>query len=378
VAASPSTGSSHRRRRATDALNLHLFDAQEFSPPHSPSAPSASSAATAGPASSPSGAGSERAGEPVDPWEVHTEDEARAFGSLLDAELEEESNQPLMPSCVGSRKGYGKKVERVRRTDAKKGIKLDFKQLACVEPAIDFLRRSQAAQRLGGHLWLNADVFAGPGALVSPLDAQKFVRLCAESIPQAVLSLGWGSTILSTTRTYTHEMIDRMIELCMYPIVKPSLPDPDMAGPSEGLTIPPAAASLHITFAVSAEYALSSADNLRRLLDTVPSTSLTIYSGVGSLGVTSATAQEFLRAFGKGRCFFDLKVTKPWRSYFWGQARNCGGASPKAVPTTPRQPGPGGEPSAFRGSIGPPSEALPPKGPRTPPAQPAGGLISIV
>mmetsp|Transcript_47590 Transcript_47590/g.101845 ORF Transcript_47590/g.101845 Transcript_47590/m.101845 type:complete len:628 (+) Transcript_47590:217-2100(+) len=273
-----------------------------------------------------------------------TNQEAKDFAAELEEELDVMC-PPLLQACAGSRK---KPPTGRRRTGWKKGIKLDFKHFACVEPTVAYLRKVKAAERLQGHLWLNADILIGPGAMMTPLDAQKFVRLCAEQLPEAVLSLGWGTTFLSTTRSYTSEMIDRMIELCMTPLVR--LPPPwELSSPSAGnegsepseiggssssatskrflpeveddYRKPLAAVCTHVTFAVAAEYALASAPNLKRLLDYIPGASLTIYSGVGSLGVATATVQEFVKTFGLRRCFFDLKVTRPWRWIFGG--RSC-------------------------------------------------------
>lgn len=284
--------------------------------------------------------------------DVSSADEAAAFRRELDKELDRMASQSVIPSCAGSRKssGSGASSSSGRTLGGRKGIKLDFKQFSCVEPTLQYLRKVGAVRRLGGHLWLNADVFAGPGALVTPLDAQKFVRHCAEYVPEAVLSLGWGATVLSTTRQYTHEMIYRMIELCMCPIVKHTLPcsrsppsaamDVDTTfGESEGgstgssalpsasddgeYVVAPAMACRHITFAVAAEYAMASVENLNSLLELMPTASLTIYTGVGSLGVTPATVEGLINAFGKSRCFFDLHVTRPWRSWFWGSSSSA-------------------------------------------------------
>jgi hypothetical protein len=268
--------------------------------------------------------------------------EAFLYEADLNQELSCAASGQLLPVCVGHRKSR-------RTTDAipglrmRKGVKLDFKRWDCVKPAIEHLRNVRAVERLRGHLWLNADVFAGPGALITPLDAWKFVRLCAENLPDAVLSLGWGSTVLSTTRKYTAEMITRMIELTMCPLVQQSLPcrdllpepghdsnsvdvshkegssGPMVRGSDEGFCVAPVAACQHMTFAVMAEFALASVSPLQRLLDSVPGASLTIYSGVGSLGVTPSIAREFLQAFGAHRCFFDLRVSRPWRTVIFGQ-----------------------------------------------------------
>mmetsp|Transcript_14625 Transcript_14625/g.28798 ORF Transcript_14625/g.28798 Transcript_14625/m.28798 type:complete len:537 (-) Transcript_14625:16-1626(-) len=260
--------------------------------------------------------------------------EAFMYEADLNQELNCATSGQLLPVCVGNRKSR-------RTTDAipglrmRKGIKLDFKRWDSVEPTIKHLRNVRAVERLKGHLWLNADVFAGPGSLITPLDAWKFVCLCAENLPDAVLSLGWGSTVLSTTRKYTTEMINRMIELSMCPSVQQSLPcrgllpetghdshsvasSHEASSNDERFCVAPVAACQHMTFAVMAEFALASITPLHRLLDSVPGASLTIYSGVGSLGVTPSMARDFLQAFGAHRCFFDLRVARPWRSVLFG------------------------------------------------------------
>jgi len=252
-------------------------------------------------------------------------DEAASFAQELDRELDANrtSSGSMLTACVGNRRGGFS----TKSSMTKKGIKLDFKQFSCIEPAITYLRDVDAARRLQGHLWLNADVFAGPGALLTPLDAREFVRLCAELLPEAVMSLSWGSSLLSTTRTYTHEMVDRMIELCMSPSV-PHLLQAPPAPTADGLTVvqqpqfktdgdvylTPVATCRHITFAVAAEYALRSSKGLQRLLESVPGASLTLFSGVGSFGVDPPTVQEIIKTYGRTRCFLDLKVIKPWRN----------------------------------------------------------------
>jgi hypothetical protein len=211
-----------------------------------------------------------------------------------------------------------------------KGVKLDFKCFDCVAPCIEYLRSIDAAKKLGGHLWLNADVFVGPGALLTPFDAKQFVRLCAENLPEAVLSLSWGSSMLSTMSSYSTEMVDSMIELCMTPIVPRQLPSPngshsavekdaiakrDLRVPVDGeMYFTPAAVCHHITFAVAVEYAQMSAEGLLKLLDAVPGTSLTLFSGYGSVGISPLYVKDLLNAYGTSRLFLDLKLSKAWRT----------------------------------------------------------------
>eukprot|EP00928_Gymnodinium_smaydae_P020671 TRINITY_DN1799_c0_g1_i2.p1 TRINITY_DN1799_c0_g1~~TRINITY_DN1799_c0_g1_i2.p1 ORF type:complete len:448 (-),score=42.97 TRINITY_DN1799_c0_g1_i2:184-1527(-) len=268
---------------------------------------------------------------------VSTDDEASAFSAELGKRLDAQAAQarPVGLGCAGARKRPC--AANVSHGKSLKGVKLDFKDISCVEPTIRYLKEKNVIERLNGHLWLNADVLVGPGAMMTPLDAQKFVQLCAENLPDAVLSLGWGSTILSTTRLYTQDMIQQMIELCMCPIVKhslllsPSSKGEDRHHDKDDVCICLAAKCRHITFAVAADYALASADNLRKLLDCVPNASLTIYSGVGSSGVSLTSVKAFIKAFGKSRCFMDLQVAKTWRSWIMG-THSKGQAVHKSAP----------------------------------------------
>jgi hypothetical protein len=277
-----------------------------------------------------------------------TSEEAAKFCREIDNELDQANAQgSAIASCVGSRRDHAPGRNFGPQLTLK-GIKLDFKRFDCVAPCIEHLRSLDAAKKLGGHLWLNADVFAGPGALLTPFDAKQFVRLCAESLPEAVLSLSWGASMLSTMKSYSSEMVDHMIELCMTPIVPRALPRPassngnlaeqgDTGGetgdhdssssdrgdgairtlrvPGDGeMYFTPAAVCSHITFAVAVEYAQLSADKLSRLLDAVPGSSLTLFSGYGSVGVSPLHVKELINSYGTTRLFLDLKLSKAWRS----------------------------------------------------------------
>eukprot|EP00811_Abedinium_folium_P030890 NODE_4983_length_1823_cov_18.758844.p1 GENE.NODE_4983_length_1823_cov_18.758844~~NODE_4983_length_1823_cov_18.758844.p1 ORF type:complete len:424 (+),score=92.31 NODE_4983_length_1823_cov_18.758844:202-1473(+) len=231
-------------------------------------------------------------------------DEAAEFAGVLVKELDLKSRGlgGTMVSCVGSRR-----IQERRKGLTMKGIKLDFKVSDAVAPTIAYLKAKDVAQRVKGHLWLNADVFAGPGMFIAPLDGKAFVRNCADVLPDAVLSLSWGSTWLTSARTLTDTMVNDMLELCMTPILPELLVD----GVPHNT---PAAKCHHITFGVGAEHALRSQQGLNKLLDKVPGASVTIFSGSGSLSITPATVQELINTYGERRLFLDLKLSKSWRS----------------------------------------------------------------
>jgi hypothetical protein len=100
-------------------------------------------------------------------------------------------------------------VAHVRAEGARRiGVKLDFKELSCVEPCVARLKDAgvgaperrgflgtgigspkRAAALAATPLWLNADVVRGPGGR-DPIDGERFVDLCAAACPTATLSLG--------------------------------------------------------------------------------------------------------------------------------------------------------------------------------------------
>ena len=74
------------------------------------------------------------------------------------------------------------------------GLKLDFKHSLAVEPCLRLL--TEAVTRSGTQwrhpIWLNADIFTGPGGNPSPFHAVDFLRACHDvGPPNAALSLGW-------------------------------------------------------------------------------------------------------------------------------------------------------------------------------------------
>jgi len=74
----------------------------------------------------------------------------------------------------------------------KKGIKLDFKDIAAVEPVLMMLEREFVAERLRFPIWLNADVLKGPiNSTMEPINGTSFISLAKRYLSTATLSLGW-------------------------------------------------------------------------------------------------------------------------------------------------------------------------------------------
>lgn len=180
-----------------------------------------------------------------------------------------------------------------------KGIKLDFKDINSVKPAIDLLVKLNVSANVVA-VWLNGDVAKGPGCPpVSHLDGRKFLKLCCK-VPEVVLSLGWLSSELAMTQRYTTDMINDMMELVQQPYLR---------GKS-GVKYTVAAVAQHITFCVQAQFALASRAKLERLLSMVPNSSLTAFTGVGTFGVMPEMMVEIEDNFDTTRLFVDV-YTKP-------------------------------------------------------------------
>lgn len=78
-----------------------------------------------------------------------------------------------------------------------KGIKLDFKMAAAVEPSLKVLKEESNAYQQARPVWLNADILAGPcarGSDCSIVDPNIFLPVCTKYFPSATLSIGWTTS----------------------------------------------------------------------------------------------------------------------------------------------------------------------------------------
>eukprot|EP00391_Amoebophrya_sp_Ameob2_P005086 CAMPEP_0178988078 /NCGR_PEP_ID=MMETSP0795-20121207/3616_1 /TAXON_ID=88552 /ORGANISM="Amoebophrya sp., Strain Ameob2" /LENGTH=1032 /DNA_ID=CAMNT_0020679323 /DNA_START=517 /DNA_END=3616 /DNA_ORIENTATION=+ len=205
-------------------------------------------------------------------------------------------------------------------TISPKGVKFDFKKSECVQAAIDIILETRLFDYVPC-LMLNADIFYGPlGApgMFAPrsIDGGFFVRECAR-VPTAWLSLGWMTTDYAIrNRHYRTTIIERMRELCESEICS----DPVTKEPRSVCE-----SVEHITFAVNAPYVLRSRKNLRGiLLDQLPNTSLTVFTGTGSLGITEHTLHRIRTEFDDERLFVDVK-TQTWAGLLFGCCFCCNG-----------------------------------------------------
>lgn len=74
-----------------------------------------------------------------------------------------------------------------------RGMKIDFKDAAVIEPCLRVLAAAvaEAGPAWRHPIWLNADIFLGPGGAAPGIEAADFIRRCTHAVPTAALSLGW-------------------------------------------------------------------------------------------------------------------------------------------------------------------------------------------
>ena len=171
-----------------------------------------------------------------------------------------------------------------------KGIKLDFKATAAVEPSLKIIL-DQTTERQGATnpIWLNADILPGPCQnetdSSSPVDPQLFLSLCSKYFPSATLSVGWttGKHISTDKDHYEWHFVQPMKDLLS-----------DVTQP--------------ITFPIRANLIGSSTEQLLWLLGLSDKYSLTIWSA----NFDSPNMKDLValrnKISDKTRIFYDLPV----------------------------------------------------------------------
>ena len=100
--------------------------------------------------------------------------------------------------------------------DGTRHLKLDFKDMAAVEPCLTILAAQWPKLHANGQgVWLNADVLPGPNARKAcPVPFEQFVPLCRSMCPHAALSLGWRLGILGPEQAYSDGDATEMARQC--------------------------------------------------------------------------------------------------------------------------------------------------------------------
>nr|XP_058131400.1 protein FAM151B isoform X3 [Dasypus novemcinctus] len=95
-----------------------------------------------------------------------------------------------------------------------KGIKLDFKSLAAVEPSMMLLETVK--RHLQRPVWINADILPGPNGNGRVVDAKPFIDTVTAFFPDVTFSLGWttGWHPQRVNEGYSWTMVKEMEYIC--------------------------------------------------------------------------------------------------------------------------------------------------------------------
>ncbi|XP_030579565.1 protein FAM151B [Archocentrus centrarchus] len=161
-----------------------------------------------------------------------------------------------------------------------KGIKLDFKSMEAVSPSLLLLE--EVLTEPCCPVWINADIFSGPGGQARPLEHHTFLSVVTKLPSHTVLSLGWttGWTAGTDNPGYSWDMVHMMEEICR-----------DLKHP--------------VTFPVRAALLAKSFSQLSWLLKQSDRYTLTVWMGHND----EFSLQDLLpykKEFGMSRIYYDL------------------------------------------------------------------------
>ena len=180
------------------------------------------------------------------------------------------------------------------------GVKLDFKTEAAVAPCLAALAGYTESDLPA--IWLNADIWRGPGGGAPKFDATRFLDGCSAVCDSArwVLSVGW-TTGTAQLGPYTDVHIDEAVT---------------------SLRRVEQSKECAVTFPVSAYHAYLGRQNMRRLLEANPTYTLTVWGEVPSsdcqrwLDEMKATGRVFIDTKEPGPIANQLGVVSPERSWW--------------------------------------------------------------
>ncbi|KAM5300119.1 protein FAM151B [Ctenodactylus gundi] len=95
-----------------------------------------------------------------------------------------------------------------------KGLKLDFKSLAAVQPSLLLL--DSVRTHLARPVWINADILPGPNGSSQVVAAEPFINTVTSFFPDVTLSLGWttGWQPEKVNEGYSWAMVREMECVC--------------------------------------------------------------------------------------------------------------------------------------------------------------------
>ncbi|XP_006889949.1 PREDICTED: protein FAM151B [Elephantulus edwardii] len=125
-----------------------------------------------------------------------------------------EYNQPIMAHPPETSSDNTLEEWLAEAVKSNKGIKLDFKSLAAVEPSMMFLEKVKTY--LNRPVWINADILPGPNGSNKVVDAELFIDTVTSFFPDVTFSLGWttGWHPQKVNEGYSWAMVKEMEYIC--------------------------------------------------------------------------------------------------------------------------------------------------------------------
>ena len=211
------------------------------------------------------------------------------FGTITSTDDTSTKLQPVMahPPDKTSDLSFQTFIERlIDDTKLKKHVKLDIKEIECLEPMMDTLRDVfKSVKDNQRAVFLNADILPGPGKREDPLiKGDDFIETCMKLIEDGsgsnasfcAFSLGWRTDPRSEFG-YTTDDVKAMEEL----IVRYSLPDRCMG----------------VVLAVNARVLVKSLNAFDDLLEKIPSCQLLVWTGTGEPALSLQKLQKIKEHF---------------------------------------------------------------------------------
>jgi len=223
---------------------------------------------------------------------------------------------PIMahPPAISSDLSFVEFTRAVREHHAKGGrrvgVKLDFKDPLAVAPVLQNL----TSEGLGvdSPVWVNADIWRGPGGMQPKFNAMEFLEACRKYCPHASLSVGWTTGpgglhgvpgALIGTAGYRPKHIDLALRDLRAAGILPEEGDSSVVSSTNGKNETPL-----ITFPVSVIYTRLSArrkDTFDRLLAASEGCTLTLWGEDTVSGARHVETGEMSKYTGK--IFVDTK-----------------------------------------------------------------------
>jgi len=205
-------------------------------------------------------------------------------------------------------------VKFTSEENARKGIKLDIKDIQALHQVLKSLKKLKSAIHFP--VWLNADVWKGPGnSHQEPVDAAKFIKTIQDKFKkssfQPTLSLGWTTNYGHDSHDEEHKSENAEAK-AKHDISSGRYSTEDVKTAIQSLKKfhvigEKSDEGVEVTFPLRAGLAVHSVDQVEELLkEAGPRSTITLWSAKEDTKIDDKTLEEFVDKIGKTRVFLDL------------------------------------------------------------------------